>query len=184
MACSHLLRVGLFASHNLEGKELLTCIFDVPTGSVDLLLHLLSSIVNLPVTKATVKESGMGKAIGSVEKHSQIKGTLNEPAVKERVQQIKDAWNASVKERKLLDDPEKKRSADAIPEDSPASPKRVKVEVSPRKSTSFSTLLKKVSSNGTSAPDSGNGKSSLEGSDFMASRSDGSGPKRGTFATW
>jgi hypothetical protein len=127
----------------------------------------------------------MGRAIGSVEKHSQIKGTLNEPAVKERVQQIKDAWNASVKERKVLDDPEKKRPADTVPEDSPASPKRVKVEVSPKKSTSFSTLLKKVSSNGSSANDSGNGKSSsyMEGSDSMASRIDGSGPKRGAFPT-
>lgn len=66
-------------------------------GGVDLLLHLLTNITKLPVTKSVVKESGMGKAIGSVEKHSLCVNTPNEPAIKLRVKQIKDAWNKSVK---------------------------------------------------------------------------------------
>jgi hypothetical protein len=67
------------------------------TGGVDLLLHLLTNIIKLPVTKSVVKDSGMGKAIGSIEKHKICVGTPNEIGVKERVQQIKEAWNKSVK---------------------------------------------------------------------------------------
>ena len=39
----------------------------------------------------------MGKAIGSIEKHPICAGTLNETAVRERVDKIKAAWNKSVK---------------------------------------------------------------------------------------
>ena len=67
------------------------------TGGIDLLLHLLSNIIELPVTKSVVKESGMGKAIGSIEKHKICAGSPNEAAVKERVKKIKAAWNKSVK---------------------------------------------------------------------------------------
>ena len=66
-------------------------------GGVDLLLHLLTNIIELPVTKSVVKDSGMGKAIGSIEKHQICAGTLNETAVRERVDKIKAAWNRSVK---------------------------------------------------------------------------------------
>ena len=66
-------------------------------GGVDLLLHLLTNIIELPVTKSVVKDSGMGKAIGSIEKHPVCSGTLNETAVRERVEKIKTAWNKSVK---------------------------------------------------------------------------------------
>lgn len=69
-------------------------------GSVDLLLHLLSTIKDLPVTKSIVKQSGMGKAIGSIGKHSMCAGTPNETAIMDRVAGIKSAWNASVKARK------------------------------------------------------------------------------------
>lgn len=61
------------------------------------MLHLLTNITELPVTKSVVKESGMGKAIGSIEKHQICSGTPNEAAVKERVDKIKSAWNKSVK---------------------------------------------------------------------------------------
>lgn len=64
------------------------------------MLHLLTNIKDLPVTKSLVKQSGMGKAIGSIEKHSICAGTPNETAIMDRVQQIKSAWNASVKARK------------------------------------------------------------------------------------
>lgn len=60
-------------------------------------MHLLTNIIELPVTKSVVKESGMGKAIGSIEKHPICAGTLNETAVRERVDKIKAAWNKSVK---------------------------------------------------------------------------------------
>ena len=61
------------------------------------MLHLLTNIIELPVTKSVVKDSGMGKAIGSIEKHQICAGTLNESAVRERVDKIKAAWNKSVK---------------------------------------------------------------------------------------
>ena len=113
-------------------------------GGVDQLLHLLSNITSLPVTKSIVKDSGMGKAIGSVEKHRLCKATPNESAIKARVQQIKDAWHASVKARKPLDSSKEgvKRSSDASSMNSSA--KRVKAEIEPKKSSSFTTLLKKV----------------------------------------
>lgn len=70
-------------------------------GSTDLLLHLLSSVSNLPVDKVTIRDSGMGKKVGSIEKHRICAGTLNETAIRARVQQVKDNWNASVKARKV-----------------------------------------------------------------------------------
>lgn len=118
-------------------------------GGVDLLLHLLSSIVHLPVTKSIVKDSGMGKAIGkSIDKHRLCAGTPNEAAIKERVQQIKDAWSASVKVHKSktsTSEPKAgmKRTADTI---SPSSAKRIKIpDESSKKASSFSSLLAKVS---------------------------------------
>jgi TFIIS helical bundle-like domain len=71
-----------------------------PAGGVDLLLHLLSNIVSLPVTKSNVKDSGMGKAIGSIEKHKMCVGTANEASIKERVVSVKSAWQKSVKSLK------------------------------------------------------------------------------------
>jgi len=67
---------------------------------VDLLLHLLSNVKDLPVTTSVVKASKLGPAIGKLGKHSICKGTPNESAILERVSGIKDAWKASVKARK------------------------------------------------------------------------------------
>ena len=64
------------------------------------MLHLLTTIKDLPVTKSLVKQSGMGKAIGTIGKHSICAGTPNESAIMDRVSGIKSAWNASVKARK------------------------------------------------------------------------------------
>lgn len=107
-----------------------------------MLLHLLSNIVTLPVTKSTVKTSGMGKAIGSVEKHRLCNGTPHETAIRDRVQEIKDSWHSSVKARKSQDE-RVKRQSDEPSASSPA--KRVKAEIEPRKSSTFTALLKKVS---------------------------------------
>ena len=120
-------------------------------GGIDFLLHLLSSIVHLPVTKATVKTSGMGRIIGTIEKHSICKDTPNEAAIGERVQQIKEAWNASVKAQKAKEaaaaslstsSSSNKRAPEEVTS-SPSSVKRVKTE--DMKGSSFSSLLKKVS---------------------------------------
>lgn len=60
-------------------------------------MHLLSNIIELPVTKSVVKESGLGKAIGSIDKHKICVDSPNAAAVTERVTKIKRAWNKSVK---------------------------------------------------------------------------------------
>lgn len=118
-------------------------------GGIDLLLHLLSHIVDLPVTKATVKQSGMGKAIGTIEKHSMCKGTPNEGVISDRVSSIKEAWQMSVKARKTRGAPTLQSTngtkREATAEASPTPAKRAKVGVSP----SFSSLMKKVSSSST-----------------------------------
>ena len=113
-----------------------------------MLLHLLSNIAHLPVTKTVVKGSGMGKAIGSIEKHSKCKGTPNETAISERVQQVKDAWQASVKAKKPNDAVTINESASSPKrpvEVSASSPVTKRVKTEPEvKTTAFSSLLKKV----------------------------------------
>ena len=138
------------------------------TGSMDFLLHLLSSIIHLPVDKAIVKESGMGKAIGSLAKDKFCRGP-NENAVQERVDQIKDAWHASVKARKVSATPDVKKEPtqeDPKPlpsskrkitteESSPETKRKIKIEAPPPKKVksnpgfSMSALLEKVSGNKT-----------------------------------
>ena len=83
--------------HGAKFLNVVSMLFPPSIGSVDLLLHLLSNIIELPVTKSVVKESGMGKAIGSIDKHKICVNSPNAAAVKERVSQIKSAWNKSVK---------------------------------------------------------------------------------------
>ncbi len=92
----------------------------------------------------------MGKAIGTIEKHPMCKGTPNEAAISKRVQDIKEAWNASVKARKAIDSTSdvsitsNKRASEDI-HDSQSSSKKAKVSSNTKKSSSFSTLLRKVS---------------------------------------
>lgn len=114
-------------------------------GGIDFLLHLLSSIVELPVTKSVVKESGMGKTIGAVEKHRICKGSPNESVIKERVQKIKDVWNASVKSRKTDDGSMNAHKRPLDKEIEQQTTKRVKASEDSKRGTSFSSLLKKVS---------------------------------------
>ena len=80
---------------------------------MDLLLQLLTNMIYLPVGKSHVKKSGMGKLIGSIEKHAMVKGTPNEAAVLDRVQKVKDAWQASVKARRAKDAEATKKSEEA-----------------------------------------------------------------------
>lgn len=65
-------------------------------GAMDLLLHLLSNIIPLPVTKEMVTTSRLGKTVSSVEKNAICAGP-NEAAIKSRIQQVKERWSASVK---------------------------------------------------------------------------------------
>lgn len=110
----------------------------------------MSCIVSLPVTKNAVKESGMGKVIGTIEKHPICKGTPNEAAIAKRVQDIKESWNASVKARKAVESTSDlpNTSSKRVHEenDSQISSKKVKVSSSTaKKSSAFSSLVKKVS---------------------------------------
>ena len=69
-------------------------------GGMDLLLHLLTNIIPIPVTKEMVTTSKLGKAVSSVEKHGICVGSGNEAAIKSRIQQVKERWSASVKAMK------------------------------------------------------------------------------------
>lgn len=78
-------------------KSWLDDILASKVGGMDLLLHLLSNIIPLPVTKDMVTTSRLGKTVSSVEKHSICVGSGNESAIKSRIQQVKERWSASVK---------------------------------------------------------------------------------------
>ena len=122
-----------------------------PIGGIDLLLHLLTNITLLPVTKSIVKESGMGKAVGSIGKHRLIVDSPNKVAITERVNAIKDAWHKSVKVRK-----DRPQNSTAVASGQPSSTKRAlgshslpsspakKIKTDDNKKSSFSSLLKKV----------------------------------------
>jgi TFIIS helical bundle-like domain len=131
-------------------------------------LHLLTSIEHLPVTKASIKDSGLGKAVGAVEKHKICKSSPHATAIVQRVERIKQAWHARVKSQKINESSstetnELKRPIESS-NTSPASVKKMKqvplIEekkittiTEEKKNLSFSNLLKKVaapSSNGTS----------------------------------
>ena len=132
-------------------KSWLSDILEGNVGGVDLLLHLLSMITSLPVTKDMVTSSRLGKAVSAVEKHKICVGTKNEAAIKNRISEVKSRWSASVKAQKskatsgTSDAPVKRQLAEEISSPPPA--KKTKVEA-PRAS-SLSNLLKKVESNKT-----------------------------------
>jgi hypothetical protein len=104
----------------------------------------------LPVTKSIVKESGLGKLVGSLEKHRICANSPNKVAIVERINVIKEAWHKSVKLRKdrlqrnvpTSDKTSSKRSSESSPKQ--YSPTAKKVKVDDTKKSSFSSLLKKV----------------------------------------
>jgi len=121
-------------------------------GGIDLLLHLLTKITLLPVTKSIVKESGLGKAVGSIAKHRFCADSPNKGAIVQRVNAIKDAWHKSVKIRK-----DRSQSSAQTSDKTSSSSKRVventsqhssptakKIKLDDTKKSSFSSLLKKV----------------------------------------
>lgn len=90
-----------------------------------------------------MKTSGMGKAIGALEKHKICAGTPNESAIKERSQLIRDSWNSSVKAKKALEAKssdaakvgEKRSSPNVAPPIASPEPKRTKTSA-PKKAGS------------------------------------------------
>jgi hypothetical protein len=115
------------------------------------LLHMLTNITTLPVTKSVVKDSGMGKAIGSVEKHSICAGTPNETPIKVRVRELKDAWNKSVKALKDSDSKHgTKREGESSATASPIA-KKARTE-----KMSLSSLVQKVNPTSSSKSASSN----------------------------
>jgi hypothetical protein len=143
-------------------------------GSVDMLLHLLVNITNLPVTKAAIKDSGMGVTIGTIGKHEICKDTPNEHAIKEKINILKDSWNSSVKARKAIEagkepvkplaapsplsDTSKREAPVAASSNSPIKRHKTDVPVdakgkleqqkdaAPKKATVFNALIKTVKS--------------------------------------
>jgi hypothetical protein len=130
------------------------------------------------VTKGTIKDSGLGKAVGAVEKHKICKGTQNEIAISQRVQKIKEAWHARVKAQKIQDPTNEgsgtKRPAAAV-DLSPNAAKKTKAATTTeevKKVSSFSTLLKKVTS---TPPSPVNGGKSLGPKTSLLKKSEGEG---------
>ena len=143
-------------------------------GSVDMLMHLLLNITNLPVTKAAIKGSGMGTAIGKIGKHAICKGTPNEHAIEEKLNQLKESWQSSVKANKVVEaskqpaigdesttssppsEAVKRESPGAATSPSPAKRLKIddrlklkvdqKMDVQPKKATLFNSLIKTVKS--------------------------------------
>lgn len=96
-----LLNAGLL----ITVKAWLDDILDGKVGGVDLLLHLLTNIIPLPVTKELVTVSKLGKTVSSVEKHKVCIEGANQSAIKSRIQQVKEQWSASVKALKNVSIP-------------------------------------------------------------------------------
>jgi len=134
---SEILRHGFLKT----ARQWLDDLLNKSIGGVDLLLHMLTNITNLPVTKSVVKDSGMGKAIGSLDKHKICAGTPNEAPIKQRTKLLKDAWNKSVKARKEAKPVSAGTKREVVAPTSPPVQKKAKTEKS-----SFSSLLKKVNS--------------------------------------
>jgi len=156
-------------------KSWLDDVLSSVVGGTDLLLHLLDSITNLPVTKEMITQSNAGKAVAAVKTHSICKGTPNESAIKERVAKLKEEWSASVRARK---NEVTNKSAISAKRPAPAPafadgqslPKKAKPTIahSPpigaKKSSSLSSLLQKVGDK-PSPPGTSSAKTSVSAAD-------------------
>ncbi len=135
-------------------KSWLADIMSGKLGGIDLLLHLLSMITPLPVTKDMVTSSRLGKAVSAIEKDKICVGTKNEAAIKNRISEVKSRWSASVKAQKNkstngTNNAPVKRQTNESTSSAPPPAKKAKVEPPAPRASSLSSLLKKVeSSNG------------------------------------
>ncbi|EJK45236.1 hypothetical protein THAOC_36153 [Thalassiosira oceanica] len=125
-------------------KSWLDDILSGRVGGMDLLLHLLSNIIPLPVTKEMVTTSRLGKLVSSVEKHTICVGSPNESAIKARINQVKERWSASVKARRNSANASKRQLDSSSSQQPPA--KKAKA------SSSLSNLLKKVDGSSNDKP--------------------------------
>ena len=149
-----------------------------------MLLHLLKNIADLPVTTSMVKLSGLGKLVGSIEKHRICSGPNGEN-IRERVDLVKSSWKASVKARKIAEGTSQPKPTVVAKREAPASSdpvsptaKRAKVTDSSPKSSSFSSLLQKLSG-------SSSGSSTGSASDAKAKQPQSNGTKVETAkSTW
>lgn len=121
-------------------KSWLSEILDGSVGGVDLLLVFLDNTTNLPVTKALVKESGLGVAIGKIGKHSICAGSPNESPIKERIKKLKEVWKETWNKASKAT---KRESEEAN------APPAKKARTEESKTSSLSNLLKTVNPNGT-----------------------------------
>jgi hypothetical protein len=117
------------------------------------------------VTKVSIKDSGLGKAVGAVERHKICKGSPHENAIVQRVERIKQAWHARVKSQKMNDAAtipssatnELKRPIDnsthnqTVVKKMKPEEKKATVNIEEKKVSSFSSLLKKVSAPSSSS---------------------------------
>ena len=122
-----------------------------------MLLHILKNIADLPVTTSMVKLSGLGKLVGSIEKHRICSGP-NEGNIREKVDLVKSSWKASVKARKIAEG-ESQPKLSIVPKrevptsNDPVSPsaKRAKIAESSPKSSLSSLLNRMTGSNSQSS---------------------------------
>jgi len=132
-------------------KSWLDDILNKGLGGLDLLLHLLSNITDLPVTKDMVTSSKLGRAVAGVEKHRICVGGKNEPAIRERVTRVKEHWSASVRRMKQIQPQDGKNNVSQKRQiqflDNVTVSKKVKAEDQKEK-VSFSSLVKKVATSG------------------------------------
>ncbi|KAL7513378.1 hypothetical protein ACHAXN_010429 [Cyclotella atomus] len=134
------LKAILEAGFLVQVKTWLDDILSGSIGGMDLLLHLLTSIAPLPVTKEMVTTCRLGKAVVAVQKHSICVGTPNEKAITTRVQNVKTKWSEAVKALKNSTNAPAKRPS--VEEVVPVA-KKVKREA-PTAKPALSNLLKKV----------------------------------------
>jgi hypothetical protein len=106
---------------------------------MDLLLHLLSNIIPLPVTKEMVTTCRLGKAVVAVLKHPICAGTQNEKAISSRVQNVKTSWSQAVKALKDANASVKRPSENEGPV-----AKKARRDTPPK--PALSSLLRKVQS--------------------------------------
>jgi len=138
-------------------------------GGIDFLLHLVSSVTFLPVTKDMVASSKMGKTVVQAEKSKRFADSPNLEILKQRVERLKDEWTKSVKFNKSLPvgSPTNKRKVSRDGMTSPSiSSVAKKAKTIEKKGLSTSDLLRKTlatpNNTGSSSPDNGSGMSAAD----------------------
>jgi RNA recognition motif-containing protein len=133
--------------------------------SIDFLLHLLTNISTLPVTKEMVTTSKLGKHVAAIEKHKICVGSPNESAIKERISKLKELWSASVKSHKsnpgeTINEASSNKAKRPLDSEVPTATKKLKTDEQSR-NMALSNLIKKASGSNMSAENSEKKQGSL-----------------------